>query len=272
MPEDRLPKVLIIGLDAAEPRLLEQWIADGTLPALRGLMNDALWGAVENPTGFDAGAAWPSFATGLTPGRHGQFDGTKRLDPETYATRQLRRDELRDPFWKTLSDAGKSVAVVDVPYALLEPTLNGIQLVDWLSHSRAGPGHIQSTPADLAETIIADFGDDPFGRTRLLPNLATILLAEPGLARPMPPFWSPKQRYKSFARSSRNGSMPRPNFRLSSCARATATCCSRSFTRRMTSDTCAGICTTERIRVTMPRSRPRWAIRLNVSILSLTVR
>ncbi len=173
-----MPKVLIIGLDAAEPRLLERWIADGTLPALRRLLNDALWGAVENPTGFDAGAAWPSFATGLTPGRHGQFDGTKRLDPETYATRQLRRDELKDPFWKTLSDAGKTVAVVDVPYALLEPTLNGMQIVDWLSHSRAGEGHIQSTPADLAETIVAKFGDDPFGRIGACPTDAAVLKSE----------------------------------------------------------------------------------------------
>ncbi len=170
-----MAKVLIIGLDAADPSLVQRWANDGTLPAMRGLMHTTMWGAVENPHGVAAGSAWPTFATGLLPGRHGQFDGTKRFDPATYRTRRLTPTELKDTFWKRLSDAGRKVAVIDVPYMLTEPSLNGVQLVDWLSHSRAGPGAMQTVPAELKDSVINRFGDDPFGRASICPTDAAPL-------------------------------------------------------------------------------------------------
>jgi predicted AlkP superfamily phosphohydrolase/phosphomutase len=77
-------RVLIIGLDAFEPRRFEQLVDQGKLPNLGKYVAAGKYGrfAVSNPPQSEV--SWTSIATGLNPGGHGMFDFVHR-DPKNYA-------------------------------------------------------------------------------------------------------------------------------------------------------------------------------------------
>lgn len=77
-------RVLIIGLDAFEPRRFERLYEQGRLPNLAKYVNAGKYSrfAVSNPPQSEV--SWTSIATGLNPGGHGMFDFVHR-DPATYA-------------------------------------------------------------------------------------------------------------------------------------------------------------------------------------------
>ena len=76
-------RLLVLGIDAANPALLTQWAGDGTLPNLSRLMARGLVGATHSLAGFFVGSTWPSFYTGVTPARHG-LHYQVQLRPGTY--------------------------------------------------------------------------------------------------------------------------------------------------------------------------------------------
>jgi len=163
-------RVVTIGLDAFDRNLLARWGAAGLLPHLRALMDQGAQAAVANPRGFEPGSSWPSFAYCLPPAVHGQFDGMMRFDTALYAPRTMEAHERAAvPFWMDAGAAGRRVAIVDVPYALLETAINGVQVTDWLCHvyrTRA----IATLPAGLGRRIVRDHGDAPFDRTLVCPT------------------------------------------------------------------------------------------------------
>jgi predicted AlkP superfamily phosphohydrolase/phosphomutase len=152
-------KVILIGLDAADRCLVEQWCDSGDLPNLRLLRDRGAYGHLTSPPALGDDATWASFYTGVSPGRHGRYFW-KYLDPGRYDS-PLSRDGTwpEQPFWSVLSRAGRRVAVLDVPKCPLVAGLNGIQLADWQVHGRDGPG-TRSWPPELAETVLSRYGDD----------------------------------------------------------------------------------------------------------------
>ena len=38
------------------------------------------------------------------------------------------------PFWSHLSRAGRRVAILDVPLTRIDPSINGLQVVEWGGH------------------------------------------------------------------------------------------------------------------------------------------
>ncbi|MBD2463367.1 alkaline phosphatase family protein [Oscillatoria sp. FACHB-1407] len=156
-------KVLMIGIDAADQRLIRLWARDGLLPTFKILLEQATWGITTNPIGFYVGAVWPSFSTGLSPVRHGRYCYTQ-LGPGSYKTFKTQVTDVKgEPFWKTLSDAGRRVGIVDVPKTFLTPNLNGIQIVDWGTHDPDFIGQLYTYPETLAADIENQFGRDPVG-------------------------------------------------------------------------------------------------------------
>lgn len=158
-----LTKILFICLDAAERDLLLEWADAGVLPNIRALRQRSLWGDAPAMPGLGSGALWPSFATGVNPSRHGRYFSLhmKQGTYETYKY-QFDRDRWR-PFWRSLSQAGRKVAVIDVPYDSLCDNMNGLQIVDWGIHNpqRAEPG---IWPVEEAQYIAKHFGtEDPVG-------------------------------------------------------------------------------------------------------------
>jgi hypothetical protein len=120
-------ELLVVGIDALEPGIVERLTGEGRLPNLSRVMSEGAVAHFPN-LGKDMNPkiAWTSLVTGLTPERQGI--GGKRMS---------RRGELVDApltpaartgetIWTILSEAGESVGVLGWPATWPAENLNGI--------------------------------------------------------------------------------------------------------------------------------------------------
>lgn len=157
-------RIVVIGADAADAGLIEAWGRAGDLPNLMALRGRSSWGRVENPLGLEAGSVWPTFHTGANPGHQPQFDAMRYFDAGRYDFAFYERDQVSTPIWSALSKAGKRCFVMDAPYAHLDPTIDGVCIVDWGAHVPAkGTGKLvfDAVPKSAAEEVLRLVGPDP---------------------------------------------------------------------------------------------------------------
>lgn len=151
-------RVLLIGLDAADASILLAGIDSGDFPSFKRLRDEGAWGIVSSPRGFGSGAVWPSFATGVSPAKHGRYF-YRQIAPGSYTAEQFQADQLRvAPVWEHISRAGRSVAVFDVPkIGVPEEEIDGVVAVDWISH---GPVYdeMRTWPPEFADDLTGRFG------------------------------------------------------------------------------------------------------------------
>jgi len=163
------PPTIVFGLDSGDYRLCEEWADKGDLPNLRKFIQRSQRRKVNNPLGFEASSLWPSFNLGADVDEHGQFDGFNVFDTKSYTRRRLGKKEFTGTyFWQHLSDLGKRVLVVDPPYVPVIEGINGIQVIDWMTHDvRTGDNWLQTSPPELAQAITQDFGVNPFSKSKI---------------------------------------------------------------------------------------------------------
>jgi predicted AlkP superfamily phosphohydrolase/phosphomutase len=156
--------VLALGIDAANPDLLQRWARDGTLPNLGSLIRRGLVGRTRSMEGFFVGSTWPSFYTGVTPARHG-FHYLVQLRPGSYQYHRPADGAFvrGDPFWTVLSRAGRRIAVVDVPLSRLDADILGLHIVEWGGHDAVFG--FQTRPPELRDEIAGRLGGHPLGHT-----------------------------------------------------------------------------------------------------------
>jgi predicted AlkP superfamily phosphohydrolase/phosphomutase len=144
-------RTLFVGLDAADPFLLRRWAEEDALPRFAALSRDAAEFALANPLAVVGGGVWQDLATGRSCGRTGIFFPARQLHTGESSMRPVERAEV-DPraFWTAASDAGKRVAVVDVPHSVAPPALNGVFVAEWGTHDRLF-GEESNPPGLLAE-------------------------------------------------------------------------------------------------------------------------
>ncbi|MEX1006310.1 MAG: alkaline phosphatase family protein [Acidimicrobiia bacterium] len=126
--------VVLVGLDGADRTEVARLADEGHLPVIAGLRAQGRWGSVNAFDGLGDDAAWSSFATGTTPGRHGRHF-YRHYRPGTYDWVPSSRDDIRgDPFWDTLAARGHRFAVLDVPKAPIGRHAENLVVADWMSH------------------------------------------------------------------------------------------------------------------------------------------
>jgi predicted AlkP superfamily phosphohydrolase/phosphomutase len=152
------PKVVLLGLDAFDPRLARELAAAGKLPAIANLLDTAARVEVRHPYAFFVGSVWTTLLTGRSPVETG-LHCWEQIEAGTY-NRRLTDSRQVDgsPFWSTLSEGGRRVAVIDFPHSWVEG-LNGIQVCEWGCHDR----HFgfATWPAELAAEIEQRYGLHP---------------------------------------------------------------------------------------------------------------
>jgi predicted AlkP superfamily phosphohydrolase/phosphomutase len=152
-------RVLLVGLDAADPGLVSELCGAGRLPNIASLLREDGGARVTNPDGVYVGAVWPTLVTGTSPGHHGRW-WPGRLHPGTYQVRPFEPSDLgAEPFWNALDRAGRRVALVDVPHTRADPDLGVTQVVEWGAHDPAVG--LQTSPSSLAGELVARFGRHP---------------------------------------------------------------------------------------------------------------
>ncbi len=158
-------KLLIVGVDAGSPELFRKWSSTGDLPNLSRLMAAGNSRRVENPRGMEAGAVWPVFHTGLLPGRQPMYDGRRNFNPANYTERWYGPEETAPTVWRQLSDAGLRCLLIDPPYTLVDPQINGVTIMDWGTHVPANGNtfEFKTHPPEVAAEVLALVGPDPAG-------------------------------------------------------------------------------------------------------------
>src|SRR5262249_56806267 len=125
-PRGPSPKVVVVGLDAADPDILRRMAEEGRLPTISTLLRESACAVTISPEALFVGALWPTFATGTSPGRHGRHS-PRQIVPGTYIAREPDPHDTREPpFWAQLAREGLRLAVVDVPHSYLIPEAGGI--------------------------------------------------------------------------------------------------------------------------------------------------
>ncbi|NLE99843.1 MAG: sulfatase-like hydrolase/transferase [Anaerolineales bacterium] len=116
-------RVLVIGIDGGTFDLIRPWCAAGKLPHLARLMAEGASGLLESTVPPVTSPAWPSFATGKNPGKHGVFDF---IQPSGGTYDMVNATSLRArTLWQILSEAGHQVGVMNVPVTYPPAKVNG---------------------------------------------------------------------------------------------------------------------------------------------------
>ncbi len=150
--------VIAIGLDAADPDLLDEWMAAGHLPNLSRLRSAGVYGRLDNMEYYKAETPWTTFLTGCMPGKTGYWSPV-RFVPDGYTVEEIQAYDFAalPPFY-AMGDACR-VAAFDVPQGALSENANGPQVLAWGAHSPQTPSH--SLPPELLARVTASYGAHP---------------------------------------------------------------------------------------------------------------
>lgn len=149
---------IAIGLDAADPVLLEEWMAAGKLPHLAELLKVSSYGRLETYDWYRAETPWTTFLTGVSPQRTGYWSPIK-YEAASSEIRMEHAFNFREfpPFYAYAPEA--HVTIFDMPQAPLVAGLNGEQVLAWGTHS--GQTESVSLPPELWEEIAKKHGRHP---------------------------------------------------------------------------------------------------------------
>ncbi len=118
-------RVLFIGWDGAEPRIVNPLLASSRLPNLAALIRQGFIAPLPSTIRPESPTAWTTFATATNPGTHGVY-GFMRQIAHSYSYEFTNSNHVRVPFfWETLSLHGKRVALLNMPMAYPPRPVNG---------------------------------------------------------------------------------------------------------------------------------------------------
>ncbi|MHA2336498.1 MAG: alkaline phosphatase family protein [Candidatus Hodarchaeales archaeon] len=136
------PKLLVIGLDGAEPSLLFKWVKERKLPNLGTLIKGGTSGNLSSTIPPMSPPAWAAFMTGKNPGKTGVFDFVQRLSSSYQATEfnpLLAANEggidlsvisanmiKHNKIWSLINSENKKVVVMHVPMTYPPDEVDGI--------------------------------------------------------------------------------------------------------------------------------------------------
>jgi predicted AlkP superfamily phosphohydrolase/phosphomutase len=171
------PRLLAIGLDAADAPLALAWAREGRLPVLGRLLREGASVRLRTYGDLFPESLWPTIATGRSLASHGIYNW--RVVPHgRYALDWVRAID-GEPIWQLLSRQGLASLLVDIPYASPLEDDRVTELIGW---GQRGSAIVASWPPDLMERVRERYGRYPTwlhqhfhrraaGQRRMLRNL-----------------------------------------------------------------------------------------------------
>lgn len=150
------PRLLIIGLDCAEPTLVfERWRQD--LPNLDRLMQRGVYGRLTSCIPAITVPAWSCMFSGRDPGELGIYGFRNRVDRSYQRMGVADSRAVRSPrLWDLLGAAGWNVAVIGVPGTYPPPAVSGALVSCFLAPNTAAT---YTHPPELAAAIADRLGN-----------------------------------------------------------------------------------------------------------------
>lgn len=125
--QQKYKKVLVIGIDGMDPKIISRLIDDGKTPNFEKLSQSGVMTELATSNPPHSPVAWTSIATGTNPGKHNIFDFIRR-DPSSYLPMLSLTKSAggmsgynyesfvkSDPFWRITSGAGIPTTVIRWP-------------------------------------------------------------------------------------------------------------------------------------------------------------
>jgi hypothetical protein len=126
----RRGRVLVVGIDGAEPRIVRPMLEQGRLPHLAAIARAGFFGPLRAHFPISSPRIWTSMATGKVPDKHGIVGFAHRVDGEQRLYTSV--DRRVHALWNIASDAGCSVAVVNWWNTYPPEKVNGVVVSDHL--------------------------------------------------------------------------------------------------------------------------------------------
>src|SRR3954471_17503911 len=135
MPPAKATKVVVIGLDCAEPSLVFERFAD-RLPNLTRLRERGGGGTLRSCVPPITVPAWMSMMSSKAPGTLGYYGFRNRADRSYEKMTTATSLAVREPLlWDYLGRAGKHVILLGVPQTYPPRPTNGLMVTDFLTPS-----------------------------------------------------------------------------------------------------------------------------------------
>ncbi len=166
------PPVILIGLDGADWELLDQLVADGSMPELARLLREGASGVLETQHPPLSPLVWTSMMTGLSPLDHTILDFT-RFNPASGTKEPITSDERRAPaVWNMASWAGRRVLSVGLWATFPAEPVNGTLVSDRLfsflyKEDQPPPGVVYPPAAEASARAILKKAESEIGLAEL---------------------------------------------------------------------------------------------------------
>ncbi|HYH28596.1 MAG TPA: alkaline phosphatase family protein [Actinomycetota bacterium] len=120
-----MSRVLLVGWDGADWRILDPMLEAGILPNLQALIDRGAKGVLRSTVPNHSWSAWPSFLTGLEPSNHGVYDIFER-DLSTTKNLPVTYRSMKEPtILPDLNAAGVTTVMANVPLTFPPPAVEG---------------------------------------------------------------------------------------------------------------------------------------------------
>lgn len=129
-------KVLVIGWDAADWRVIRPLLAEGKMPNLKKMMDEGVHGNISTLNPVLSPMLWSSIATGKRPYKHG-IHGFSEPTPDGKGLRPITNVSRKSKaIWNMLNQVGKKCNVVGWwPSHPAEP-IDGVMVSNWYQTAR----------------------------------------------------------------------------------------------------------------------------------------
>jgi predicted AlkP superfamily phosphohydrolase/phosphomutase len=150
-------KVVAVGLDSADYKIVREWIDAGLLPHLAELFHSSAFGRLTGRPGYQAETPWTTTVTGCWPKTIGYWSPARYLPSYKVEDGGAYTFDEYSPFYDYPQDI--DVIAFDVPHTRLHERTRGIQIFAWGAHSPQGPS--EATSPELFEEINRKHGSHP---------------------------------------------------------------------------------------------------------------
>jgi predicted AlkP superfamily phosphohydrolase/phosphomutase len=151
-------RVLVIGLDGADWRVLQPYLDDGVMPNLAHLIEMGTSGPLRSTIPTHSAVAWVSFMTGQTPGQHGIFDFMRHLPHNRMRMVGVNSRSIRsETFFHVLGRYNRLVGAIHIPITYPPFPVNGFLL----SGMTVPEGATYTYPEDFATELDQEVGGFP---------------------------------------------------------------------------------------------------------------
>ncbi|MBN3945794.1 MAG: alkaline phosphatase family protein [Nostoc sp. NMS7] len=160
--------VIAIGLDAADPLLLEKWMEQGYLKNLNQLRLQGSYGHLKNTVEYSkkteefyiTECLWTIFNTGCLPNKTGYWSPVEYYKNNYQAIYDSTNGGYKYqeylPFYALLEN--HNIAIFDLPVTTLCKQVKGVQILGWGGHDPFTPRH--SLPPEILPELTQKHGQD----------------------------------------------------------------------------------------------------------------